>query len=126
MGSESWSQWYEWKGSLPKTLKAAQKRELAAQGFASLAAARRESELDGTASVLDIHALGDAPEPGVCWVPSGEELEAAGGTATPARVEAEELVEALAEELGRGESVCVVAYAGREPKVVFFAGWSFD
>ena len=64
--------------------------------------------------------------------PCSTQLEETFGTSTPTRAQIEENVDSLAEELGRGESLCVLAFAKSkksqkvEPVEVFLSGWSFD
>lgn len=132
MGAESWETWVKWKTDLKTTLREAQKQALEEQGFSSVDEAHEATGADGTASVLDIGKLTKKPEPAACWQPSAAQLEDTFGTSTPTRQQIEDEVDDLTEALGRGESVCVVAYAKSrktqklEPVEVLFAGWSFD
>jgi hypothetical protein len=127
MGSDSWESWTTWSGSLTRTLAAAQQEALAEQGYASQDEALEATEADGTASVLDITGgLSDSVEAGSCWQVGDDELEAALGTARPTRAQVEKGLHALHENLGRGESLCIVAWKSGEPSDVVFAGWSYD
>lgn len=132
MGSDSWHSWAKWKKDLKTTLREAQKVALEEQGYDSVEEALEATEADGTASVIDIGQFSKKPEPAACWQLSAAQLEETFGTDTPTRAQIEENVDELAEELGRGESLCVVAYAKSkktqklQPVEVLFSGWSFD
>lgn len=132
MGAESWQTWTKWKKDLKTTLHQAQQEALEEQGYESVEEALEVTEADGTASVIDIGKLTKKPEPAGCWQLSKEQLEETFGTATPTRAQIEDAVDELTEDLGRGESLCVVAYAKSkktqqlEPVEVLFSGWSFD
>lgn len=132
MGSESWASWAKWKKDLPTTLREAQRVALAEQGYDSVEEALEACGADGTASVLDVFRLSKKPEGGACWELPPAQLDETFGTRTPTRAQIEARVDELTEELGRGESLCVVAWAkskkaGKlEPSEVLFSGWSFD
>lgn len=126
MGSESWSVWVPYSKSMKHTLKLARQLALDELGYDSEAEAFEACDADGTASPLDISGFSDAPEPASCWALNAATLESQFGSAKPSKVAVEDGVDELLEELGRGESLCVVAWAGGKPAEVLFAGWSFD
>lgn len=126
MGSESWSVWVPYTKSVKQTLKVARQQALDELGYASEGEALEACDADGTASPLDIFGFSDAPEPASCWTLDADTLEAHFGSAKPSKDAVEDGVDELLEELGRGESLCVVAWKGGKPAEVLFAGWSFD
>jgi hypothetical protein len=134
MGSDSWQAWQKWEKSLKSTLAAAQKVALKEQGYDTQDEALEATEADGTASVLDITDWSDEPQPMACWNVPDDVLEETFGTTTPTQQQVEEGVDALHEELGRGEILCVIAWEKpKQPKgakpvqaAVLFAGWSCD
>lgn len=126
MGSESWSVWVPYTKSVKETLKVARQQALDELGFDSEREALEAYDADGTASPLDIDGFSDAPEPASCWALDAETLEAHFGSAKPSKAAVDDGVDELMEELGRGESLCVVAWKGGKPAEVLFAGWSFD
>ena len=127
MGSESWSVWVKYSKSMKHTLKVAKQQALEELGYATEEEALEATEADGTASPVDIfNGFASEAEPGSCWELDEDTLQAHFGSATPTKAQVEENVDALVEELGRGESLCVLAYAKGKPAQVLFAGWSFD
>lgn len=126
MGSESWSQWVPFTKSLTKTFEVAKEEALEELGFDDEKEALEAFDADGTASVLDLSGFVDEPEPGQCWQLTADQLEALFDTTKPTRAAVEDAADQLVEELGRGEALCLVAYANGKPSEVLFAGWSFD
>ncbi len=132
MGSDNWQTWVPWKKDVKTTLAAAQKQALKEHGYKTQREAMEATEPDGTASVLDIFGFSKKPEPGGCWQVPKTVVEETFSSATPTRADIEEHVDTLLEELGRGESLRLVAWAkpGKTGKLapaeVFFSGWSFD
>ena len=126
MGADSWSHWQPWSKSLKATLVAAQAVALEEQGYESVDEALEATEADGTASVIDITGFVEEPEAAHCWELTAEECAEHLGAEKPTRAAIEEKIDGLVEGLGRGESLCVVAWKKEKPEAVYFAGWSFD
>jgi hypothetical protein len=150
MGAEAWMIRGAWRGSVAETF--AETRARAFRGgawqpvpgrtFATLAALdaffTREPESDedfeasldgaeGTASILDIRALGDEAGPGVSAPASDAQLVASFGTRTPSPAAVTmESCSALFGPLDRGASSYVVTYADGAPAEVVFLGYSWD
>lgn len=116
----------KYQRSLKHTLKAAQKEALKELGFTSVDDAFEAHGEDGTASPLDIFEWSEEPQPAACWALDEATVERHFGSDQPSREDVEAHVDELVEELGRGESLCVVAYEHGKPAEVLFAGWSFD
>jgi hypothetical protein len=83
------------------------------------------SDGNGTRSILDIERVGKEAHFGVARRLTEEELEEYFGTTTPTR---EQVLEAMpAEDIERGEAVCVTVYDKQAyPVQIFFGGYSVD
>ncbi|MDB4932718.1 MAG: hypothetical protein JWM10_5202 [Myxococcaceae bacterium] len=82
---------------------------------------------EGTASILDIRALGDEVEPGLSAPLSDAQLVEVFGTRTPTPAAVTwEACSPLFEALDRGESRYVVAYEHDAPAEAVFIGYSWD
>jgi len=91
----------------------------------SIAEAMQGASADGTRSILDIHAVADAPDFFTAGPLPGEMLESLYGTQQPTR----EMVEhnmGFLEDLERGHCIYIVLYKDGKPDELLFAGYSFD
>lgn len=92
---------------------------------------RQACSEDGTASILDVRSLSDAPGPGVAGpFPAGTATRLF-GTKRPALADVQEALsdergQELYEQLGRGECGYLLAYEGERPSHVVFLGLSYD
>lgn len=90
----------------------------------SIGEAVAEAGDQGTRSILDVHRVDAAPDVGVAAPLSEVALFELFDTTTPAHDAVEEHIAELLAEIERGFCVYLVVYAGREPKEIFFAGYS--
>jgi hypothetical protein len=95
----------------------------------TIADALADAGPDGTRSILDIHAIGDAPDFCTAGPLPDDELRRLFGTATPTREQvetAEGQDGGFTEDLERGHAVYIVLYKDGTPDEILFAGYSFD
>lgn len=85
-----------------------------------------ESGAQGIGNVLDVEEVRAEGDVHVTRRMPDKEIQKLLGTATPTRSEAEKLLGLIAEQLGRGESVCVPVYEGGEPSGWWFVGYTID
>lgn len=109
----------KWEGDMDKTLAAGQH---VAAGDLSVAEARRQGGVKGTASILDVVTLDDQPHLGRCWVLAAAELHHHFGSKTPPKRAIDAGREALVAGLERGQAVAITAFTRGLPTAVLFAG----
>jgi hypothetical protein len=92
---------------------------------ASIEEAMEASEADGTRSILDISAISD--EPGFCasCAFANDELTRIFGTETPT-IDQIRKCDEFWESLERGQARHIVIHDSGGPRLIFFAGYSFD
>ena len=83
------------------------------------------SGAEGTRSILDIHAIGDAPDFSTAGPLPPEVLRGLYGTERPTRA-AVESDDSFAEDIERGTAAYVLLYEGDTPTAVYFTGCSCD
>jgi hypothetical protein len=91
----------------------------------SIDEAMEEADADGTRSILDIHAVAEAPDFCVAAPLSANELEAHYGTDQPTREMIENDME-IFQDIERGHCLYTPVYKEGKPSELFFAGYSFD
>jgi hypothetical protein len=95
-------------------------------GHASIDEAIEAGAEEGTRSILDIQAVGDAPGYGVA-APFAEEIVIdLFGTAKPSRDVVDNNLSALIDDIDRGHCFYLVLYDHGRPSEILFAGYSFD
>lgn len=87
--------------------------------------ARAAADAEGTRSILDIDAVGDASDFGIAAPLDDAALEDLFGTTEPTH----EIVESnldVFDQIERGQAIYIVVYRDGKPDELFFAGYSFD
>lgn len=132
MGAEPWQYFVPHEANLQAALEKLKEREFAAgrfryseEGPTSIDEARDIADADGTASILDIDAVGDAPDFGVVVPLSKDRMEELFGTDRPSRADVEQSDE-LYDDIERGQGVCCPVYANGAPVEICFTGYSYD
>jgi hypothetical protein len=149
MGAEPWSCFVPYQEDVVAALESARAQEFAAGRYrmidpdnppATIEEACVESAESGTASVLDMIGVADAPLGDVanfmdsgaipesfCMVAplSAAQLIELYGTEKPSREQVDSNDEYY-EWIDRGLGVYVIVYDGETPSEIFFAGYSFD
>ncbi len=137
MGAEPWDYFVPYEPDLQAALEKLRQREFEAGRFrgselgpVNIAEAFANMDADGTASILDIFAVGEERE--FCTVAplSNEELLRYFGTVQPTR----EMVQrgehaigaGLYDDIDRGQGVYIICYRDGVPSEIFFGGYSFD
>lgn len=132
MGAEPWSNYTPYEPNVQAALEKLRERVFAAGEFrgselqpATIEEAFENMDADGTASILDITQVGDAPD--FCTVcPLGDDqLRTLFGTTQPTH----EMIESnmdFYEEIDRGQGIYITVYKDGKPSEYFFAGYSFD
>jgi hypothetical protein len=92
---------------------------------ASIDAARRAADADGTRSILDMDRVGQNPDFGVVAPLPKDRLMAIYGTDKPTREMVEQNMDFL-EEIERGHGIYFFIYDAGEPSEIVFAGYSYD
>lgn len=87
--------------------------------------AMEAAEADGTRSILDISAISDEPDFCASCKLSSQELESLFGTVFPT-VEQIQNCDAFWDSLERGKARHIVVHEAGVPRLIFFAGYSFD
>lgn len=85
-----------------------------------------ESGGEGIGNILDITSVSDDGGVDVTRRLPDDEIERLLGTARPLKTDAERLLGLIADQLGRGESVCCPAFEGDSPIGWWFAGYTVD
>ena len=132
MGGEPWFHVAPYQSDIPAALEALRQRVFAEGEYrgsdaepATIEEALENMDADGTASILDIDHVAGSPEPTGVTVLSPAEAKQYFGTERPTRADIER-ADQFWDDIGRGESVCVVLYSGDRPSELYFAGISFD
>jgi hypothetical protein len=132
MGAEPWSYFVPFESSVEAALEKLRQSVFQSgefRGSESKPATPEEAvenmEADGTASILDIIQVSEAPE--FCSVSPlpASQLIAFFGTAQPTH-EAIEANMDFYEDIERGQGIYIVVYKDGKPDEYFFAGYSFD
>lgn len=92
---------------------------------ANMFEAFENAEESGTASILDILQIGDAPDFRIASRLPDAELTKLFGTKKPTRAMVEHS-DGFWEQIERGMARYVILYEGDTPKQIFFGGYSFD
>jgi len=149
MGAEPWSCFVPYQPDIAAALEAAKAQEFAAGRYrvldpddppATIDDAREQAAESGTASVLDMIGVADAPHSDAGdWFATGdipasfcmaaplrrEQLLELYGTERPGRIQVERNSD-FYEWIDRGLGIYVIVYEGETPSEIFFAGYSFD
>jgi hypothetical protein len=150
MGAEEWAYFVPYEPNISEALNKLRKREFEAgryspccercpflpdaksggpgAGHASIEEAIRSAGASGTASILDIHSVGEEPEDfqdGVVVPLAVDTLADLFGTEQPTREAILESRDAL-DGFDRGQGLYVVAYEEGVPSAIFFRGLSYD
>lgn len=91
----------------------------------SIDEAMEAAEEDGTRSILDIGAISDEPAFCTSCKLSNQELESLFGTVFPT-VDQIQNCDAFWDSLERGKARHIVVHEAGVPRLIFFAGYSFD
>jgi hypothetical protein len=91
----------------------------------SIDQARAAADAEGTRSILDIDAVGDAPDFGIAAPLDDEALEDLFETTEPTHERVESSLDVF-DRIERGQAIYVVVYRDGKPDELFFAGYSFD
>jgi hypothetical protein len=133
MGAEPWDYFVPYENDIQAALDRLREREFRAGRFrgseeepATIEEAVEMMDADGTGSILDITAVGEAPDFFTVGPLSGGELIRLFGTERPTRRMIEENMGEFYENIERGQGVYIIAYVGEEPSEIFFGGYSFD
>ncbi len=132
MGAEPWSCFTKYDSNIQRALDKLRDEifesgsyRYAEEGPTSIEEALEIADADGTASILDIAKVSDAPD-FCCAAPfSPDELQTYFGTDRPTRADVEQSEEYW-EDLERGQARYAVVYANNAPSEIYFAGYSFD
>jgi len=132
MGAEPWSCFTKYDSNIQRALDKLRDEifesgsfRYAEEGPTSIEEALEIADADGTASILDIAKVSDAPD-FCCAAPfSPGELKNYFGTDRPTRADVEQSEEYW-EDLERGQARYAVVYASNAPSEIYFAGYSFD
>ena len=132
MGAEPWSCFTKYDSNIQRALEKLRDEvfesssyRYAEEGPTSIEEALEIADADGTASILDIAKVFDAPD-FCCAAPfSPGELKTYFGTDRPTRAEVEQSEEYW-DDLERGQARYAVVYANNAPSEIYFAGYSFD
>ena len=132
MGAEPWSIFTKFDTDVQRALDNLRRDVFAAGAYryaeekpSSIEEALEIADADGTASILDIQQISDAPD-FCCAAPfSVDELKTYFGSDHPTRANIE-ASQGYWEDLERGQARYTIAYAGGKPSEIYFAGYSFD
>ena len=148
MGAEPWSCFVPYEPDIATALEAAKAQEFAAGRYsfepddppATIDEAREQAAESGTASVLDMIGVADAPHADAgdwfatsdmpasfCMAAplSREQLLELYGTERPTRTQVESNTD-FYDWIDRGLGIYVIVYEGETPSEIYFAGYSFD
>jgi hypothetical protein len=132
MGAEPWSCFTKYDSNIQRALDklrddffVAGNFRYAEEGPSSIEEALEIADADGTASILDIMKISEAPD-FCCAAPfTNNELTSYFGSERPTRADIEGS-EDYWEEMQRGQARYAVLYANGTPSEIYFAGYSFD
>lgn len=135
MGGTAWDCEVEWAGSVEASLDRAKREAFASGAYGKpvrgepKGATPREvferSMPGGTASILDVQDIGNAPGPCIVGPLPDAELQAIFGTTRPSPERADDALEAHS-LIDRGEACYIIFYEKNTPVRLKVLGYSFD